>query len=157
MEGPSTIECVHVNGNLTILLRNGITENINIHRDLSYCWPFHMPLWRQLLAWVVLRFSLFTSDPFSPSHIWVSYRWSFSGSIFCLFIYGRASLIIEGKSVVPMEITFMDNGGKYNSYNEFTDVNSHIWSRTMNSQMWIHIYEVVPINSHIRIPMCESV
>jgi hypothetical protein len=28
--------------------------------------------------------------------------------------------------VVPMEITFMDNGGKYNLYNEFTDVNSRI-------------------------------
>jgi hypothetical protein len=28
--------------------------------------------------------------------------------------------------VVPMEITFMDNGGKYNLYNEFTDMNSHI-------------------------------
>jgi hypothetical protein len=36
------------------------------------------------------------------------------------------SLAMEGKSVVPMEITFMGNGGKYNSYNEFTDVNSHI-------------------------------
>ncbi len=37
MEGPSTIERVHVNGNLTILLHEGITERINIHRDLSYC------------------------------------------------------------------------------------------------------------------------
>jgi hypothetical protein len=41
----------------------------------------------------------------------VSCRWSFSGSIFCLFIHGRASLAMEGKSVMPMEITFMDNGG----------------------------------------------
>jgi len=63
-EGPYTIERVHVNGNLTILLHEGITERINIHRVLPYCWPFHMPLWRQLLAWVVLRFSLFISDPF---------------------------------------------------------------------------------------------
>ncbi len=57
------------------------------------------------------RFLLFTSDPFSPPHIRVSCRWSISGFIFCLFIYGRASLPMEGKSVVSMEITFMDNGG----------------------------------------------
>ncbi len=36
-EGPSTIERVHVNGNLTTLLRKRITEHINICRDLSYC------------------------------------------------------------------------------------------------------------------------
>ncbi len=36
-EGPYTIECVHVNGNLTILLREGITERINISRVLLYC------------------------------------------------------------------------------------------------------------------------
>ena len=35
-EGPYTIECVHVNGNLTILLRDGIAEHINIRRVLSY-------------------------------------------------------------------------------------------------------------------------
>jgi hypothetical protein len=52
---------------------------------------------------------------------------------------------MEGKSVMPMEITFMNNGGKYNSYNEFTDVDSHIRSRVMNSQIRIHIYEVIPI------------
>jgi len=51
-----------------------------------------------------------------------------------LFIYGRASLAMEGKSVVPMEITFMDNGGKHKSYY----VNSWI--------IQIHVYEVVPIN-----------
>jgi hypothetical protein len=61
----------------------------------------------------------------------MSCRWSFSGSIFCLFIYGRASLAMEGKSVVPMEITFMDNGGRYNS----SYVNLYI--------IRIHIYEVV--------------
>ncbi len=43
-EGPYIIECKHVNGNLTILLREGITERINIRRVLPYCWPFHMPL-----------------------------------------------------------------------------------------------------------------
>ena len=35
-KGPYTIERVHVNGNLTILLREGITECINIHRVLPY-------------------------------------------------------------------------------------------------------------------------
>ncbi len=113
MEGPSTIECVHVNGNLTTLLRKGITECINICRYLSYCWPFHIPLWRQFLAWIVFEVSLFTSDPFSPPHIQVSCGWSFSGSSFCLFIYGRASLAMEGKSVVPTEITYMDAEDKY--------------------------------------------
>jgi hypothetical protein len=36
MEGPYTIERIHVNGNLTILLREGITERINIRRVLPY-------------------------------------------------------------------------------------------------------------------------
>jgi hypothetical protein len=43
-EGPYTIERIHFNGNLTILLREGITERINKCRVLPYCWPFHMPL-----------------------------------------------------------------------------------------------------------------
>jgi hypothetical protein len=37
MEGPYTIEHIHISGNLTILLREGITEHINICRNLSYC------------------------------------------------------------------------------------------------------------------------
>jgi hypothetical protein len=36
-ECPYTIEHVHVNGKLTILLHDGITERINIHRVLPYC------------------------------------------------------------------------------------------------------------------------
>jgi hypothetical protein len=36
MEGPYTIERVHVNGNLIILLCEGITECINICRVLPY-------------------------------------------------------------------------------------------------------------------------
>ncbi len=36
MEGPYTIECIHVNCNLTILLHEGITERINIRRVLPY-------------------------------------------------------------------------------------------------------------------------
>jgi hypothetical protein len=35
-EGPYFIELVHVNGNLTILLREEITEQINIRRVLPY-------------------------------------------------------------------------------------------------------------------------
>ncbi len=107
-EGPYIIECAHINWNLTILLREGITECIKIRRVLLYCWPFHIPLWRQFLAWIV--FEVFTFYPwsfFSTSHsseLWVE---SFESS-FHLFIYGRASLAMEGKSLVPIEITFMD-------------------------------------------------
>jgi hypothetical protein len=36
-EGPYTIECIHVNGNLTILLHERITERINICRVLPNC------------------------------------------------------------------------------------------------------------------------
>ncbi len=36
-EGLITIERVHVNGNLTILLCEEITERININRVLPYC------------------------------------------------------------------------------------------------------------------------
>jgi hypothetical protein len=36
-EGPYTIERIHVNGNLTILLHEGITKRINIRRVLPYC------------------------------------------------------------------------------------------------------------------------
>jgi hypothetical protein len=35
-EGPYTIERIHIDGNLTILLREGITERINICRVLPY-------------------------------------------------------------------------------------------------------------------------
>jgi hypothetical protein len=35
-EGPYTIDRVHVNGNLTILLREGITERMNICSVLPY-------------------------------------------------------------------------------------------------------------------------
>ena len=36
-EGPYTIEGIYVNGNLTILLLEGITECINIPKVLQYC------------------------------------------------------------------------------------------------------------------------
>ena len=35
-EGPYTIERVHINGNITIVLREGVTERINIRRVLPY-------------------------------------------------------------------------------------------------------------------------
>jgi hypothetical protein len=36
-DNPYTIERIPVNGNLTILLREGITERINIRKALLYC------------------------------------------------------------------------------------------------------------------------
>jgi hypothetical protein len=36
-EGPYAIERIHVNGDLTILLCEGITVRINIRRVLPYC------------------------------------------------------------------------------------------------------------------------
>jgi hypothetical protein len=35
-EGPYTIDSVHINGDLTILFREGITERINICRVFPY-------------------------------------------------------------------------------------------------------------------------
>ncbi len=78
-EGPSTIERVHISGNLTILLCKGITERINICRDLLYCCPFHIPLWRQFLAWIVFEvFTFYLWSFFSTSHsseLWVEFFW----------------------------------------------------------------------------------
>jgi hypothetical protein len=54
-EGPYTIEHVHINGNLTILLCKRITERINICRVLPYHCPFHKPLCSQFLVWIVFE------------------------------------------------------------------------------------------------------
>ncbi len=35
-KGPFTIDCFHSSGNLTIILCEGVTEHINIHRVLPY-------------------------------------------------------------------------------------------------------------------------
>jgi hypothetical protein len=44
-EGPYTIERIHFNGNLTRLLREGITERINICGVLPYCRTIpHIPV-----------------------------------------------------------------------------------------------------------------
>ncbi len=79
LEGPYTIKPVHINGNLTTLLSKGITERINIRRDLSYCWPFHIPLWRQFLAWIDIEvFTFYLWSFFSTSHLselWVEFFW----------------------------------------------------------------------------------
>ncbi len=110
-EGPYTIERVHVNGSLTILLHEGITECINTRRVLPYHWPFHIPLWRQFLAWIVFEvLTFYLWSFFSTSHSSELLVESF-GSSFCLFIYGRASLAMEGKSVMPMKMIFMIYGG----------------------------------------------
>ncbi len=69
MEGDCTIEHVHVNGNLIISLPEEITERINIRRNLLYHWPFHIPLWRQFLAWIVFEvFTFCLWSFFSTSH-----------------------------------------------------------------------------------------
>ncbi len=68
-EGPY-IESVHVNGNLTISLREGIIERINIRRVLLYCWPFQIPLRRQFLARIVFEvFTFYLWSFFSTSHL----------------------------------------------------------------------------------------
>jgi hypothetical protein len=36
-EGPYSIECIHNNGNLTLIINEGITERINKCRVLPYC------------------------------------------------------------------------------------------------------------------------
>jgi hypothetical protein len=115
-EGPYTIEHIHVNGNLTILLCEGITELINIRRVLPYRLTIpHTPV-KTILSINCIEVSLLPLILFYPPHIQVSCRWSLFGSSFCLFIYGRASLAMEGKSIVPMEITFMDTEDEYKKY-----------------------------------------
>ena len=39
MFGPFTIQCVHVNGNITMELRRGLFEHINVRRVI----PYHKP------------------------------------------------------------------------------------------------------------------
>ncbi len=68
-EGPYTIERVHVNGNLTILLREGIPERINICKVLQYCWTNpHTPV-KTILSMVCHEvFTFFLWSFFSTSH-----------------------------------------------------------------------------------------
>jgi hypothetical protein len=63
-EGPYTIEPVHVNGNLTILLREGITKRINIRRVLPYRRAIpHAPL-KTTLSMSCVEIFTFMSDCF---------------------------------------------------------------------------------------------
>jgi hypothetical protein len=69
MKGPYTIECVHINSNLNILLREGITKRINIHRLLPYCYHSTYPCEDTFLEWILFEVFTFTPDLFSPPHI----------------------------------------------------------------------------------------
>ncbi len=68
---------------------------------------FHMPLWRQFLVWIVYEVLTFYLWSFSPPHNRVGCRWSSLRSSFGLFIYGRVILATEGKSVMPMDESFL--------------------------------------------------
>jgi hypothetical protein len=69
-ECPFTIERFHINGDLTILLREGITECINICRVLLYRWTIpHTPV-NTIPSIDCIKVFTFTSDPFfSTSHL----------------------------------------------------------------------------------------
>ncbi len=64
--------------------------------------------------------------------------------LICLFIYGRASLAMKGKSDVPMEITFMDNGGNIFVLDEFIEqMNSYLWICAFEFIIrWIHVESI---------------
>ncbi len=69
-EGPYTIEHVQVNGNVTILLREGITEHINICRDLPYSWTIpHTPVKTILSMDCIEVFTFYLWSFFSTSHL----------------------------------------------------------------------------------------
>ena len=59
-----------------------------------------------------------------------------------MFIYGSANLAVEGKSVMPMEKTFMDNGGNIFVLCEFIDymnlylIGSHTNEFTLDEFIW---------------------
>ncbi len=42
-DGPHVIKQVHVNGNVTVQLRTGVTERLNIRRDKQYHEPTVQP------------------------------------------------------------------------------------------------------------------
>ena len=66
--GLYTIDHVHINGNVSIIMLPGVTKHINIWKILPYCLHvFHMPLWRYIVGIGVHRafLSFFTS----PLHI----------------------------------------------------------------------------------------
>jgi hypothetical protein len=105
-EGLSTIERVHVNGNLIILLHEGITKHINIRRVLSNCWPFHIPLWRQFLAWIVFEvFTFYLWSFFSTSHLSelkVEFFW-----VQFLFVYYKVAVAVAVALTVGVAVVVM--------------------------------------------------
>ncbi len=77
-KGPYTIECVHVNGNLTILLHEGITECINICRVLPYHWTIpHTPVKTILSMDCIEDFTFYLWSFISTSHLSELYVESF--------------------------------------------------------------------------------
>ncbi len=136
-EGPSTIERIHVNGYLTTLLHEGITERINVRRDLLYCWPFHIPLWRQFLAWIVFQvFTFYLWSFFSTSHLselWVEFFW-----IHFLFVHLRQS-----KSRHGGEECHAHGNNLYGQWRKYICIVwihwLYVFIHYMNSLIWIHI------------------
>ncbi len=83
-EGPYTIERVHVNGNLTILLCEGITEPINIRRVLPYCWTIpHAPVK--------------TTLSMSCVEVFIFYLWSF-------FLHVTFEWVVGGVFLGPVSV-----------------------------------------------------
>ncbi len=69
-KGPYTIECIHVNGNFTILLYEGITECINIRRVLPYHWTIpHTPVKTILSMDCIKVFTFYLWSFISTSHL----------------------------------------------------------------------------------------
>ena len=111
-EGPYIIDRVHVNGNLTFILRDGVTKHINTHRVLPYHQLFHFPQWRQFIMNCIWGFfEVFASRrSFSTSSFEFEERRScFDNASICSF-RGRENLVMEGKSV-PMLKPFLYTGG----------------------------------------------
>ena len=87
--GPYTIDCVCINGNVSIILHPSVTECINIQRILLYCWhTFHIPLWRYIIG--ICLHQIF---------------WAFLPHRYLSINNGRLSVAMEGKSAMPMSMT----------------------------------------------------
>mgnify|MGYP003310375325 CR=1 FL=1 len=90
--GPYPIERVHVNGNLTILLRPGVTERINIRRIIPYRWLilFHLLPGEDKPLSEILVLKVF--QVFYPSNSDLNLNSDFMA---------ESLFAIEGKSAVP--------------------------------------------------------
>ncbi len=83
-EGPYTIECAHVNSNLTIILCEGITESINICRVLPYCWTIPHTLVKTILSMDCIK-------------VFTFYLWSF-------FLHLTFELVVGGVFLGPASV-----------------------------------------------------